>query len=347
MKYAGRPPELPNRRRWLFRILYLGYLLVIVELGFRGYLWWQYGVRPADLSNRVDAIQLYYPELTTRKITESRINDEELQVLLLGGSVAEQVGQSLQQAVSAALKTSVIVHNAAVSAHTTQDSLNKLEYLLVNGAEFNAILIYHGINDVRMNCVSAEDFRDDYTHCHWYASFNRKQRQGSISLRQGISESLDYLIGLGEPEAEYVSFGSEIKTGPAVQAHLEKMLQLASQKQIPVALLSFATHFVDGYTKAAFQAGRLGYADGAYGLATEVWGDAENVRRGVQVHNDIIRQIVANHSDLPFIDVQRELIDIRFFTDVCHLSPQGIEEFVKIVVGEIQRKQLLQIRRPK
>ncbi|MFO1001716.1 MAG: hypothetical protein U0936_15375 [Planctomycetaceae bacterium] len=322
--------------QWLFRGLYAVYLLVLLVVGYRAFLWWSYSVPPTDLTNRIDAHQLHYRELFTRGLLQSRRSSSERNILLLGASVAEQTGGILESKLTAAAGIPVHVHNAAVSAHTTQDSLNKLECLIERGAEFDRIIIYHAINDVRMNCVATEDFREDYTHCAWYAAFNRKKETGVMSVRDTVSESLDKLIGLGEPDAAHVAFGDDIKTGPAFRLHMEQMLKIARGAKTPVTLMTFATHFVDGYTKEAFDAKQLGYADGAYELATEVWGKPENVSRGVAIHNDVIRQLSSEHPDLVFIEMEGELKDIKYFTDVCHLSAAGLDRFADVVAGQLK-----------
>jgi hypothetical protein len=157
-----------------------------------------------------------------------------------------------------------------------------------------------------------------------------------MSVRDTVSESLDKLIGLGEPDAANVAFGDDIKTGPAFRLHMEQMLKIAREAKTPVTLMTFATHFVDGYTKEAFEAKQLGYAAGAYELATEVWGKPENVARGVAVHNEVIRQLAAQHADLIFIDMESELKDIKYFTDVCHLSAAGLDRFADVVTQQLR-----------
>lgn len=330
-----------RRRPRLFKFLYALYILALVALAYRAFMWWQFGVKPSDLSNKLDANQLFYPEITLRKIAESRIVAEERNVLLLGGSVAEQVGSKLESALSKRFGMPVNVHNTGVSAHTTQDSLNKLSYLVKQGAEFDAILIYHGINDVRMNCVDAKYFRNDYTHCVWYESFQRKLKQGNISTSEGLAETFNRMIILGQPDTDHVDFGVDIKTGPAFQAHIESILAIADEQQTPVVLLSFANHFVDNYSSSAFQQKQLGYSNGTYELATEVWGHPENVRRGVIVHNNVIRKIVATNKTVGFIDMENVLTDIHFFSDVCHLSPAGISAFAETVSLQMEQTELL------
>jgi lysophospholipase L1-like esterase len=325
-----------RRHQWLFRGFYAFYLFVLLGVAYRGFLWWTYSVPPTDLTNRVDACQLHYGELFTRGIVESRRSSGELNILLLGASVAEQTGKILESKLTAAAGIPVHVHNAAVSAHTTQDSLNKLECLMERGAEFDRIIIYHAINDVRMNCVAAEDFRNDYSHCAWYASFNRKKQTGVMSVKETVSDSLDRMIGLGEPDAAHIAFGDDIKTGPAFRLHVEQMLKIAKDAKTPVTLMTFATHFVEGYTKEAFDAKKLGYSAGQYELATELWGKPINVSRGVAIHNEVIRQLSSEHPDLVFVDMESELKDIKYFTDVCHLSAAGLDRFADVVAEQLK-----------
>jgi lysophospholipase L1-like esterase len=251
--------------------------------------------------------------------------------------VAEQTGMQLQSRLVEVMGTPVRVHNAAFSAHTTQDSLNKFTCLTERGAEFDLILIYHGINDVRMNCVAAEDFRNDYTHCAWYASFNKRKREGGISARDSIRESLDRMIGLGPPSPDHAAFGAQIKTGPAFRDHLEQILKIADQQNTPVVLMTFATHFVDDYSRDAFLKKQLGYAGGPLSLPTEIWGESDNVKRGVAVHNDVIRQLATERPQSLFIDMNAELTGIEHFTDVCHLSSLGTKRFTDIVSAELPR----------
>jgi len=283
----------------------------------------------------MDPYRLHYSELYTRNILQSRRSPHELQVLLLGGSVAEQVGDALSAALTQKLNRPVHVHNAAISAHTTRDSLNKLQWLCEQGAEFDLIVIYHGINDVRMNCIPDAAFRDDYTHCQWYRAFDRLRQHQTLSLRAVATDTLDRTIGLGPPDVEAFAYGAQIKTGPAFRKNLEQMIAMAHQHQTPVVLMTFATHWVDNYSREAMEAGTLGYAQGQYGLATELWGTPENVHRGVNVHNEQVIAVAQAHREDLFVDMASVLTDLPSFSDVCHLSPAGIGRFVEILSSQL------------
>jgi lysophospholipase L1-like esterase len=309
-------------------------------IAYRCYLWCAYSVAPTDFSNQVDPCQVHYPELSKRGILQSRRSESEFSILLLGGSVAEQTASRLQEKLSEISSCPVRVHNAAISAHTTQDSLNKLQCLREQGAEFDHIIVYHGINDVRMNCIASDDFRKDYAHCQWYASFNRRKLQRRISARETLVNSWGQLIGLGEPDSEHVAFGAEIKTGPAFQAHIEAILSLAGQDNTPVTLMTFATYFPVGYSREAFDGKKLGYSAGQFSLPIELWGTPENVKRGVEVHNKVLRRLAMDRPELEFIDMAEVLTDIASFCDVCHLSPAGIDEFSTVVADRLQKSKI-------
>ena len=329
----GQP--VTSRRRWIFFLIYAVYVVSLLGVGYRAYLWLVYSVAPADLSNKIDPYRLHYPELYTRNILQSSRSPDELQVLLLGGSVAEQVGDALSAALTQQLNRPVRVHNAAVSAHTTRDSLNKLQWLCEQGAGFDLIVIYHGINEVRMNCIPDDAFRDDYAHCQWYRSFDRLKRHRTLSMGNVAEDTLDRTIGLGPPDIDAFEYGAKIKTGPAFHSNLEQMIAMAHEHQTPVVLMTFATYWVDNYSREAMEAGTLGYARGQYGLATELWGAPENVHRGVNVHNEQVVAVARKHPEELFVDMASALTELPLFSDVCHLSPAGIDRFVEILSSQL------------
>ncbi|MCA9079143.1 MAG: hypothetical protein KDA58_01240 [Planctomycetaceae bacterium] len=332
-----------SRRRWIFRLMYVGYLVALTVIAYRAYLWWMFSVPPADLTNHVDPIRTFYGELFRRGIVDSEANSlvgdgqlPPLEILLLGGSVAEQVATKLEQELTLRCQRPCRVHNAALSAHTTQDSLNKLQYLTEQGRMFDLIVVYHGINDIRMNCVPAELFRDDYSHCGWYRNIQELKQNSNLSLQRVARDGWENLIGLGVPDPDMLDYGADIKTGPAFRQHLEAIGRLADAQHTSFVLATFASHFAPGYTRAAYEAGELDYADGQYQLAIELWGHPENVRRGLEIHNGEIHELAASHPEWQLIDVASELQDVGNFSDVCHLSPAGIDRFVAFVADQLQ-----------
>ena len=228
----------------------------------------------------------------------------------------------------------VRVFNLAKSAHTTRDS--SLKYSRLKDKHFDLIIVYHGINDCRMNCIPKEDFRDDYSHCAWYDSFQRRLKSGTLSL-QGISAG--FKIGLGEPDRRDRQFGHDVKTGTAFRRNLESIVTAARDRYTPVVLMSFATYLPNNYSEDRFRAGQLDYGNGEHGMPVETWGDPAAVIAAVETHNAVIQDVAYRFDNVLYVDQKRLLPDNgTSFSDVCHLTKRGIRVFVGNLVPAIERR---------
>src|SRR5690606_28230802 len=81
---------------------------------------------------------------------------------------------------------------------------------------------------------------------------------------------------------QQMDWGNEIKTPPAFEANVRRIVALAAECETPLILMTFATWIPDNYTTEDFYAGKLGYGDGHLRHSTETWGWADNVRRTVK-----------------------------------------------------------------
>ena len=69
-----------------------------------------------------------------------------------------------------------------------------------------------------------------------------------------------------------------------------------------------------------------------------MWGLPENVRKGLDVHNTVLRAVGKGEGVL-FVDQQALLgNEPKNFIDVCHLSPAGMEQFVQHILAELLRR---------
>jgi GDSL-like Lipase/Acylhydrolase family len=334
MLRANANPKSATRRsplrRVRFAVLYSLYVAGVVLVGWKLYGYFVFDVPLTRPANADDVWSLYYPELWKSGAIDSNAkpDDGRLEVLLLGASVLEQMTEPLEQELKKRYGNNVRLYNLSKSAHTTRDSRNKLSRL--RDKHFDVIVVYHGINDVRMNCVPKSEYRDDYSHCAWYASFEQRLNSGAISVK-GVAAGLDKgSIGLGEPDEKDRGYGRDIKTGPAFRANLEAIVKSARSKGIPVVLMSFATYLPPDYTKTRFQAGQLDYGEGRFKLPAEVWGNPPDVLAAVKVHNAVIRDVAARFDNVRFVD-QAKLLprNGKVFADVCHLTPYGCNLFAK------------------
>lgn len=98
----SRRPRRWWRRRLVLYPLYAAYLLGLTWLGIKLFLRVQYGVSVVAPTSAVQLEDFYYPELKQAGTFDvPRTLDDRLDVLLLGGSVLEQVGAELQRVLEA------------------------------------------------------------------------------------------------------------------------------------------------------------------------------------------------------------------------------------------------------
>ncbi len=217
-----------RRRRWLFIGLYPIYIAAVVWLGAQ--FFWVLQEKQTGQA-KSDVWGYYYRKLPPVRDAELRKNDETLDVLLLGGSVLEQVAPVFEQVLAAEMNRPVRTFSLCTSAHTSRDSYLKLMQL--REKPFDLIVVYHGINDARMNCVPDELFQMDYTHCAHYAGLKRAVEAGSLTIRGLVRDRVEDLIGLGEPEAEMMEYGKTLKTPPAFARILRASCGQLGFKQRP------------------------------------------------------------------------------------------------------------------
>lgn len=325
---ATARPRVSRHRRLLPWTLYLVYLVVLAWGGL-----WLYGTIcwgiQRSRSNPNEVWEIYYTELYKSGVQAvSTVPDHRhIDVLMLGGSVLEQVGPELNAQLQARLGKSVRVWNLAYSAHTSRDSL--LKYRFLRDRKFDLVVVYHGINDARMNCCSAELYRDDYSHCQWYRSIERRAKVGNFDPLVFAAEDLSRFINLGQPSPDQLAFGKEIKTPRAFRKNFEEFAQISQNASSPLMLMTFAYHLPEGYSRERFERGELDYGSGTFSVPVELWGIPENVVAAINAHDQVIRELAAARPNLLFFEMQRELPTTgRIFSDICHLTPEGCGEFV-------------------
>lgn len=312
--------------------LYCGYLIALLWISERLFWRFQAGVPLTEQPDASHIWNFYYTELPRSGVLEraKRTDSKSFRVLLLGGSVLEQLAEPFETALRKAAgdQRSVEVFSLSLSARTSRDSLLKYQHLMEQGVECDLVIFYHGINDVRMNCCPEAQFRDDYSHCSFYKSFKRRLIAGKLNLTSVVSDYKDNSIPLGEPDDEFRDFGNLIKTTKPFRNNLHPIVAGASRYGHQTMVMTFASFLPDDYTRERFDNGELGYAAGDYGMRAESWGHPENVRRTIDAHNDVIRDIAENNAVL-FVDLQKHLAGQQAcFTDVCHLSQAGLETVI-------------------
>ena len=114
-----------------------------------------------ELPINYSAEEMIYPALYQIK---QNYTDEGVNILLLGGSVLYKNANILQEL---GYSHSFNFYNAAFIAHTTRDSLHKYQYLDREKLKFDYVIFYHGINDVRLNNIPKQFYKENYSHYHY------------------------------------------------------------------------------------------------------------------------------------------------------------------------------------
>ena len=325
-------------RRWTRTVLYLVYLAVLAWLGVK-LLWWiRFDVPVTQTPNADTVWKSYYPELWKSGAIECHpaTDDATLDVLLLGGSVLQQVAQKFESELSAMSARPVRVFSLAASSHTSRDSRNKSWRL--RDKPFDWIVFYHGINDVRMNCCSTAEFRQDYSHCAWYDAFSRRLEAGRLTVSSlAVDQLWSQPIELGPPKPAQLDWGDELKTPPAFRDNVAAIVAANQRPGQHVILATFACYIPENYSRDRFQNHELDYGHGQFELAAELWGKPANVIAGVNAHNQQVREVALKYPNTLLVELAHEIPhSSENFSDPCHLTDRGCELFVARLLAAVQ-----------
>jgi lysophospholipase L1-like esterase len=271
---------------------------------------------------------------------EIRSDDETFDVLVLAGSTLhDRYGPfeaALREELALRSRREVRVHNLAKAAQGTRDSL--IKYQQLDDARFDLVIVYHGINDLRANNIAEADYRDGYEHVEWYRRANWVAAHRDLLrwtalpyLLHDARIAVEKLLGRYRPLPpdslrNAADYGETLKTVPAFRDNLAAILELARKRGEPVLLMTYAWHLPPDYSKQAFRRRESDYT--THRVPVEGWGRPEHVARGLRAHNEAIRELVAAHPDVLFVDQDARMPrDRASWNDICHLSVRGMSEF--------------------
>jgi hypothetical protein len=216
------------------------------------------------------------------------------------------------------------IFNLSFPAHTSRDSV--LKYSRLAEEQFELVVVYDGFNDVRLNCVPRDQFRDDYTHVAWYRALQQQLETGSTRFPFEVAREMFKTMPLGAIDAALIDEGADIKTERPFRQNIEAIVALAATRGDRLLLLTYAYDIPGDYTAERFAQGELGYGKraGSTPLSAEMWGHPANVIATIDAHNAVLRLVAEANSGVLFVD-QQELIPTqqRLFLDPCHLSDEG------------------------
>ena len=332
-----RGPWLPThrRRRWLFLLCYLLFCYLLAWTGIHAF-WYLAAAVP--FHQRPTLGDQFFPAIRLQGLRDHtpRHTDDSFDLLLLGGSVIHREWGTVEAELRARLEQArpgkFRIYNLSQPGFTSRDSL--LNYRQLDQCEFDLVLVYDGINDVRLNCCPPELFRDDYTHNARYGGLARRLEAGQISLPAAALSNLQTAwegMPLGSADPRLANLATDPGSPRALRANLSELSDLARARGDRLLLMSYAWHIPADYTADRFAEGQLDYHTPApRACGVEMWGRPELVALAMRRQNAAVAELAAGLPDVLWVDQDAQLPhDREHFIDPCHLTPQGCERFVQ------------------
>lgn len=342
---------LPKTSGWL-RLMtgaVIAILLLFLVIETTSRLYWRF-TRGVPLLKPGRLVYAFYPKLQSIGWFQPEINDDKFDVLFLGGSALTNAWSSIQpilyESATWETKANIRIHNLSKPGHSSRDSLIKYRYL--QHTPFDLIVFYHGLNETRANNCPPDVFADDYSQYAWYDVIAKLERH-TESRYLLFPFTGDFLMTLlkerfgsgmqsrmAKPLPDWLQHGADIKTVRTFRANLEEIVTSAGERDIPVLLMTYATHVAAGYTEEAFANRELDYTLHKANIA--LWGELQNVRAGVAAHNAITHELADRYEHCLFVD-QDALVpkEGRYYNDVCHFTSVGSAAFVRNMMPDVLR----------
>lgn len=332
----------PARRRLLRLALWIGYCVLLFEVTAQVFCFFALDLEP--FGDDVSTLH-FYPGLAT--IRDNPGDAASFDILFLGGSVMWQWLEHEEPYHLADVSIHgrpVRAHLAALPGHTSLDSLYKLRYL--QDIDFDLVVLYQSINEVRTNNVPPEHWRDDYSHYSWYAEVNFFQRHAAsidaglrspvlfFHIERALRESLGLQVFVPEewPGPELSQYGSTVRSARSFEHNIDEMLRITRAHDTPLLLSTFAWYRPPDYDMENYRrpvpAPEAGVYSEFFVLPIELWGSPDNVVRALEVHNEVLESFAGREGVLEVIPMDALIPkDAADFEDICHFTSEGFARF--------------------
>jgi hypothetical protein len=261
-------------------------------------------------------------------------------VLLLGGSVMNGAGRG--DALERALGDPWRVYNLAQNAQCSLDALTKYRWLDGRGYQFDHVIFYEAINETRLNNAPPDVFRNDYTHYLFYrlvrAVFEDERPVWRGALHSALVFRADRLVtqlretralgrrfvNIAYPREDWLKYGAEIRSAAPFESNLRSIAALAERRGTEFLVFEFIydpriDEFVNGRPDSWPREKMVAY--------TKEWGLPENVQKGIEAHNAVIRKQSGDFLVISTETLRRS----ENFVDPCHFTPDAERKFVQLI----------------
>ena len=318
------------------------FLLLLVSLEFSSRLFWN-KMYDVPVPSPHEIVASLYPSLKPLFAMDEQ--DQTFDILLLGGSVLGQVYKPLKEKLEK-LNLPIKVYSASTPGHTSMDSFYKYKFL--GNKQFDLVVFYHGINEVRANYIEPNSFKIDYSHFYWYsvlAALDSHFEHPYIVFpftMHFIYLTLNKIV-LNEPghtreipRFKYLDYGEKVNSATTFEYNLKNLVRLTRERGSKFMLMTFASTTPEGglpqFSEERYKRIYKFFSARGWCCPIEIWGKPEHTLNGIKIHNDVINKFVKQNQDVIFIDQDKNLSNKHsLFRDVCHFRPEGIQKFIQLM----------------
>lgn len=335
-----------------FTLIFIGFTYLLCELVLRiglTFLNFPFLKPYSILENK------FYPEVSG-VIESTSVKDPEIKkVLLLGGSVISSGWSRMESRLDTLLPVkygqdyTYAIYNIAEPGHSSLDNL--IKYELLKSIKFDLVLFYEAINENRANNVPYDWFENDYTHIKWYDDVEmiRKHKELNFTVIPYVFHKLYNVINkklrhrpyqeFHEVNPEFVMYGDSIQTARTYERNLTKIIEMAKEKNETLVLIRYSTYFPENVDLTGDEKDHEYYSPCQFATPVNVWGSANNVKKGVNIHNKILEKLAGQYK-VNYLNFELPQ-SAEYFCDVCHVSEKGAVLFAQQLTDYISREKLL------
>jgi hypothetical protein len=155
-----------------------------------------------------------------------------------------------------------------------------------------------------------------------------------------IEKNHGEIVGLGSSamkkiNQEWFAEGREIKSAESFRENYTAIIQGAEKMRATLIFSSYAHYLPADYSLANFLNKKLDYKEQRW--PAEIYGNPANVAKGINVYNEIIKELVRQNQQIIFIDFAKAIPHNKeYFNDICHLTENGCQLLADSLVKAIQ-----------
>ncbi len=289
----------------------------------------------------------FYPEL--KQLNDYQYNNDKINLLILAGSVLysdtivveldkKEISTFFCDPAKILPESEYNIINLAQPGHNSLDS--RIKHKFLSEKLFDAVFVYHGINDTRANNIHEDQFNVDYRHIEFYDDLFIVNRHPEIRFFtlpfmidwtvHSVQKKKKFYIpkemfpGLlnGEPE-EYVLAGDHTRSVNSFKNNLLAINKMAKKRNELFFLSTYAWYQPSDYSLERFKISELDYAQQIF--PTELYGMPDRVIMTLKLHNEAISEICKEQYPI-CMDLEADLPDsAQYHDDICHLTKNGCE----------------------